>query len=148
MQTDGPKSGRHGARLPKLLRNPGAVEGEMRTRGESVGDDGDAVVSEGQKRRVIEAMTWGYPKGGLKPMRAQDGDSLPDPFALKRSGDADKFAAVMKRDKSPAARGAEVTVAVESDGGSGGLQGSHLRPEIGMKGVRGECGDLARMRDG
>lgn len=148
VQADGPKSRRHGHWLPKLLRNPRAVEGEMRTRGESVGEDGDAVMSEGQKRGVIEAMTRSYPKSGLKPMRAQEADSLPDPVALDGGGDADKLAAAVERHESPAARGAEMTIAVERDGGSGGLQGAHLRPEIGMECVRRQCGDRIGIGDG
>ncbi len=148
VQADGPKSGRHGHRLPKLLRNPGAVEGEVRTRGKSVGDGGDAVVSESQQRGVIEAMSRGYPKSGLKAMRAQEGDSLPDPLALNGGGNADKLAAAVERHESPAARGAEMTIAVECDGGSGGLQGTHLWPEIGMEVIRGERRDLVGMRAG
>ncbi len=91
---------------------------------------------QGAERGAIEAVARGDPDGGFKRLRAQDADSLPDPFALKMRGDADEFIAAMQGNESPAARGAEMTVAVKADGSTGGLQRAHLWPEIWVR--RGE----------
>jgi hypothetical protein len=133
MNADGPEACIAGGGRPELHRNPGNAKAHKREAREAVGDEGDAMFTQGAQSVAVEAVTRGDEQLRLEAVAAQNLDAACDVAALRVKVEAGKLGCAVQRNEASAVRRAVVVEPVQSNGRSRCLHAAQGLPEAAIR---------------